>query len=206
MHFKFIGLNAIKQSHCHSHSPEKQRGFNLIENLVTLFVLSVGLLGVAGMQAVAMKTQQTSHFYHKALSLAQGFSDRVRANMEAAEAGAYDLKSPAVGLSLTLDADCTGAGCSPLELAGHDITEWRDAVRRTLPKGEAYVCQDSTPSQNPADYYGDPFTVIPGSCDGTGDTYVVHIVWDMDPKRDGVVVLTSDPEKSDGHFMMVFEP
>ena len=35
---------------------KKQQGFTLLESLLALFILSVGLLGVAGMHAQAMKT------------------------------------------------------------------------------------------------------------------------------------------------------
>ncbi|MCL6269484.1 type IV pilus modification protein PilV [Sansalvadorimonas sp. 2012CJ34-2] len=182
------------------------KGFNLIENLITLFVLSVGLLGVAGMQAMALKTHQTSREYGQALALAQGLADRVRANTEAGYAGQYQFNISG-GSAGVENSDCLiTAGCTPQELADHDLWEWSQSVARTLPYAEGYVCLDSSPSQDPADYYGDPDSVIPGSCDGTGDTYVIHIVWDMDPDRDGNITLTSNPSESDGHLVMAFEP
>ncbi len=183
-----------------------QKGFNLIENLVTLFILSVGLLGVAGMQTIALKTHQVSREYGQALALAQGLADRIRANTEAGDAGAYQLNVVG-GVAVTENDNCLEeTGCSAEELAGHDLWEWSNSVANTLPYGRAYVCLDSSPSKNPADYYGDPASVIPGTCDNTGEAYMIHIVWDMDPDRDGVLNLTSNPSVSDGHLMLSFEP
>ncbi|WP_165767361.1 type IV pilus modification protein PilV [Parendozoicomonas haliclonae] len=186
----------------------KQSGFNLIENLVTLFILTVGLLGVAGMQAMALKTQQTSHHYDKALALAQNMADRMRANQEAALAGYYSLNTTNVrNYPIEAQAACyTTEGCNPEQMAVNDMYEWHEAVMRTLPSGDSYICQDSTPSEDPSDYIGDPFTVVPASCDNQGDVYVIHVIWDMDKDRDGTVELSSNPEETDGHLMLVFEP
>ncbi len=181
----------------------REKGFNLIENLVTLLVLTVGLLGIAGMQAVAIQTQQTGHHYGRATSLAQNMAERMRANFEAAEAGDYAV--PNTG-SVVENSKCfTTEGCSPQQMAETDINEWHQMVERTLPQGDSHICRDSTPSQDPADYIGE-VADIRSTCDDTGDTYVIHVFWDMDPTRDGNVELTADPQTTDGHLILVFEP
>ncbi len=184
-----------------------QQGFNLIENLVTLFILSVGLLGVAGMQAVALKTHQQSHHYDKALSLAQEMAGRIRANMEGASLGYYNMRQSTPTVTVDENSSCMNAtGCSSIEMTGHDLWEWQRAVGRTLPEGKGFVCQDSTPSLDPVAYVGDPRSTTLDNCDNTGDTYMIHLVWDMDPDRDGSLELTSSPQTSDGHLILRFEP
>ena len=184
----------------------REQGFNLIENLVTLFVLTVGLLGVAGMQAVALKTQQTSHFYDRALSLAQSMADRMRANVEGAKTGYYDMKAGTFSNYEAQEECTTSAGCDARQMTINDIYEWQEAVARTLPEGDSYICLDGTPSQESDDYLGDPYVEIPRNCDSNGDIYTIHVVWDMDPLKDGNIVLTADPQQTDGHLVLVFEP
>ena len=41
----------------------KAHGFTLIEVMVTVFILSVGILGVAGMQAVSVR--ESGNTYHR---------------------------------------------------------------------------------------------------------------------------------------------
>ena len=184
----------------------RQSGFNLIENMVTLFILSVGLLGIAGMQATAIKIHQNSYQYNRALTLAQGLADRMRANPEGVEDGNYNYLSSSRAVRVD-DPDCVNPnGCSPEEMAGHDVWEWEESLERDLPAGFGYVCVDSTPSFSPSTYEGNAAGTIEASCDNQGDNYSIHVVWNMDPDRDGDLTIDTDASESDGHFILVFQP
>ena len=180
-------------------------GFSLIENLVTLLILSFGLLGVASMLAMSMRTHQISRSHSTAVILAQGLADRIRANPEAAAQGMYRYEV-AGALAASEQADCLSvSGCDPQSLAAHDLWEWSSMLASSLPAGKAWVCIDSTPSWTAADYYGDPLSVIPGTCDGNGQNYAIHIVWDMDAERDGELLLSSNPRQTDGHLLVALQ-
>jgi type IV pilus assembly protein PilV len=69
----------------------KAAGFSLLEVLVTLFVLAIGLLGVAGMQMNALKTAHSSAQKSEATMLAYLMLDAMRANRTAALNGSYNL-------------------------------------------------------------------------------------------------------------------
>jgi type IV pilus assembly protein PilV len=63
----------------------------LLEVLVALFVLAIGLLGVAGMQMNALKTAHSSAQKSEATMLAYLMLDAMRANRTAALNGSYNL-------------------------------------------------------------------------------------------------------------------
>lgn len=58
----------------------KMNGFTLIEVLVAMVVLAVGLLGLASLQALALKDNQDAYFRSQANFLIYEMSDRIRAN------------------------------------------------------------------------------------------------------------------------------
>ncbi len=154
----------------------KQGGFTLIEVLVSALVLSIGLVGVAGLQAFSLKNNQSSFMRSQATSLAYDLADRMRANVASATANMY---APAAA---TVEVSCkTTAGCSPQQMARHDLAEWNAAIAMYLPMGEGFVCIDSTPfdgsgAANPA-------------CDGLGTQFAVKVWWDDD--RDGAISVTA---------------
>src|SRR6266404_3862053 len=67
----------------------RQRGMTLIEILVAIVVLSVGLLGLAGLQLKGLQVNQGSIYRWQAAMLAEDIADRIRADR--AGAGTYTL-------------------------------------------------------------------------------------------------------------------
>lgn len=101
------------------------RGFGLLEVLVTILILSVGLLGMAALQLNAMKFNQTASVRTHAVVLAYDIADRMRANRAVARAGGY---------SISLTASASGRG-----IAGSDLTAWKEAIASSLPNGQGAV-------------------------------------------------------------------
>lgn len=58
----------------------QQRGLTLIEVLVTVLVLSVGLLGVAAIQSFSLQSNQAAYERTQATNLAYEFADFLRVN------------------------------------------------------------------------------------------------------------------------------
>lgn len=75
----------LKRRRCSEH------GFTLIEVLVTMLILSIGLMGIAGLQAVSLKMNQSAHLSSQATFLAYDIIDRMRANRTAALNQEYDM-------------------------------------------------------------------------------------------------------------------
>lgn len=55
-------------------------GYSLLELLIAIFILAIGLLGMAAMQAVSLKSNQEAQFRTAALSIAEDLASRMRAN------------------------------------------------------------------------------------------------------------------------------
>jgi len=66
---------------------KKNQGFTLVEVLVALIILSIGLLGVAGMQIRGMQGNHNAFLRSQALQYAYEVADMMRANRTAAVSG-----------------------------------------------------------------------------------------------------------------------
>jgi type IV pilus assembly protein PilV len=71
-------------------SARPARGVTLVEVLVTMVLVGVGMLGLAGMQARGMQVNQGSSYRAQSANLAVDLADRMRADPAAAAAGSYD--------------------------------------------------------------------------------------------------------------------
>ncbi|HIO97673.1 MAG TPA: type IV pilus modification protein PilV [Leucothrix sp.] len=99
--------------------PLKNTGFSLLEILISLVIMSVGMMGLAGLKLVAIKGTNEAHFRHEASLLMADLADRMRANEEAVDNGTYEL-STAVDLSTAPSPDCSSKACTADELAKYD--------------------------------------------------------------------------------------
>ena len=108
------------------------RGFSLIEVLVTLVVLSIGLLGLATLQLNATRYNYQSHLSSIAISQVQNMADRMRANITGLDAGAYNNIS-----GTPSDPGCNP--CSPTQTAQLDAFQWNTANAALLPNGQGTV-------------------------------------------------------------------
>lgn len=102
-----------------AHRRAPARGVGLIEVLVAVLVLAIGLLGVAAMQALALRNSQSSLERSQGVVHAYTILDAMRANPVAARGGAYNI-----GMTCTVPAG--GA------LAANDIHNWMDELQQNL--------------------------------------------------------------------------
>ena len=101
-----------------------QDGMTLIEVLVTLVLMSVGLLGVAALHLTSLKGTQESYVRSQAAMLAADILDRMRSNQAGFTTGNYDMADDASGF------DQAGA---PGTVAADDVAAWQAAINRLLP-------------------------------------------------------------------------
>ncbi|WP_438438152.1 type IV pilus modification protein PilV [Hydrogenophilus thermoluteolus] len=81
-----------------------------IEILIAVLVLAVGLLGVAALQANALKTNQSAVARSQAAMLAYLILDAMRANRDAATSGGVQPGKPGAGQSGLHRTHCEQSG------------------------------------------------------------------------------------------------
>lgn len=130
-------------SHPGSRRARRIAGFTLLEVLIALLVLSLGLLGLAGLQAYAMRNNQSANFRTQATNLAYQMTDMIRAYRGAANP-AQDPRNHANVRRLIADwasfsAGPTGAlSCTSSDSLICDRQRWAQALQ-TLPNGRARI-------------------------------------------------------------------
>jgi type IV pilus assembly protein PilV len=101
------------------------RGFTLIEVLVAVLVLSVGLLGLAGLQATSLRSNHSAYLRTQALILTYDLIDRMRANRDVAvSSNAYLTEFDEPPETVTNCQD-PAANCTAQSMAIFDINQWK---------------------------------------------------------------------------------
>lgn len=114
-------MNAIHRN------PRRQRGLGLIEVLVAALVLSIGLLGIAGLNLMGMRNNHGAYMRSQATFLAQDILDRMRGNRDEALTNlAYNI---AIGTTVSTLST----------LAENDLDAWKDELVNLLPAGDGSV-------------------------------------------------------------------
>ncbi|MBL1321402.1 MAG: type IV pilus modification protein PilV [Methylophaga sp.] len=116
----------------------KNKGFTLIEVLITLVIMAIGLLGLAGLQISSLRDNLSAEHRGKAAQLAYDMADRMRSNIDRNNmVGLNDYTNAAVE-----NTNCIAVpivGCTATEQAGHDVFEWEREVANSLPFGQGDV-------------------------------------------------------------------
>lgn len=102
-------------------SKKTQRGFSMIEVLVSLIVIAVGLLGLSGLQIASVKGTNNAHSRNVATNLAMELSERMRSNPNGVDGGFYEND---IDCSSNEPSQCkTAAFCTPNQIARIDVQE-----------------------------------------------------------------------------------
>lgn len=99
----------------------------MVEVLVTVLILAIGLLGLAGLQSTALRSNHSAYMRSQATVLAYDIADRMRANRTAALNNAYN-----VGVGGTL----TGSS-----MAAIDVSAWKNNLGALLPDGDGSIAR-----------------------------------------------------------------
>lgn len=98
----------------------KQSGFSLIEVMIAALILSIGILGVAGLQIIGMKGTQQSHMKQQAVAIIHSLTERMTSNKPGVIAGNYENDSESFDCS-NLPTCNSGVTCSPADIATVDL-------------------------------------------------------------------------------------
>ncbi|VAW91552.1 hypothetical protein MNBD_GAMMA21-1082 [hydrothermal vent metagenome] len=138
----------------------KLAGFTLLEVMIALVIFSIGLLGLAGMQAAGIRNNQISYTRTVATQLAYDMADRIRNNPTANYAAAVPAAVP----------NCVTGTCTSPELASFDLMEWNTAINN--PAINPAIKNSASPLRNGAGYISQ-MTTASGIV-----FYRVSVTWD----------------------------
>jgi type IV pilus assembly protein PilV len=133
----------------------KHAGFSLVEVMVALVVISVGLLGIAKMQALALSSTGSARTRSLASLQAASLAATMqadRAYWSAITAANYSVTVSSTGtFSTTSDSNlvapsnscvstsATSHLCTAVQLAAQDLTEWGTSLHSALPSSSATI-------------------------------------------------------------------
>lgn len=174
--FKIRGSDVIS-------TRNQQSGVALFEILIALFVLSIGMLGFAGLQSVGMKNGHSAFLKTEATFLAMDIMERMRANPDGVAGGDFEINT----VNATYNPPgCTFLTCNAAQRPALDASEWEGALTARLPGGEGIVAE----------------TVTPG-------LFLVTVMWD-DERRGATGAASKDCGGDRGNdltcFQMLFQP
>jgi len=156
-------------------------GVTLVEVLVSLLVVAIGMLGVAGLFVASTRGAADSGYRSTASLAAYEIIDRIRANRDGL--GAYASAS-VIPTSAAPAVNCFNALCSPVQLAAFETVTWAQSLTNAslsgssltasarLPNAQAVICQDTTPDD------GTPSAPGCAAAPAATDPWVVKIWWD----------------------------
>lgn len=135
----------------------KESGFTLIEALIALLIVMIGLLGVAGMQALAIHNSTQAHIRSLASLDAHGLASIMRSNhayWSDATAAPSPVSITASGVTQNLAAvtDCSATSCTAAQSAAYSLNQWAQALQ-DLPSGAtATITRAAVTSTSPSAY------------------------------------------------------
>ena len=124
----------MKKHTCFIHTARKrERGFSLLEVLITFFVLSIGLMGLAALQIKAVQYNQGAYSRSQALIAGNMMLDMIRLNSSStANLATYNIAYTATPSNGTTQPP-------------KDILMWRTFLGNSLPGGLGMIsCNTST--------------------------------------------------------------
>ena len=124
----------------------RQLGISMIEVLVTLVIVSIGLLGSAAMVINGLESNRNAYLRTQASILAYDMADRLRANSaQAANYAGFSTDGAATNVPGCYDSD---GGCNAAAIETADKAQWASAIQGAdggvilLPNAEGTIAQN----------------------------------------------------------------
>lgn len=112
-------------------SIKAQRGFSLLEVLVSMLVIMFGLLGIAGMQMLAVNNTETARYNTMATIFASNMAAKMQGNKAywGTPPNSVSVDGPTVtGGPASTSADCFATSCGPSAMAYYDLKNWGQSL------------------------------------------------------------------------------
>jgi type IV pilus assembly protein PilV len=138
---------------------KRQTGISMTEVLVSILLLSSGVIGLMGLQMASTRTTQQSAYQTTALLLAAEIADTVGSMMsdEAHSHAAwalFDIDYTSIpGTPPVSHSSCYFATCGTSEFAASEVNEWKARLAANFPTARLRICRDGNPWNEAAQAY-----------------------------------------------------
>ncbi len=185
-------LTAKKGGYSIGSQTSRQSGYSLFEVMIAIVVTSIGLLGLAAIQATGLKNNQSAYHRSQATVLAYDIADRMRANASSIDNYLTSFMTLTAATATGAQAGCKNTtGCSTAQMAQNDLLDWNAALTAVLPVPTGTITIDDR-----------------GTITVDDDVYTISVNWD--DNRDGVVDDVDNDMGNDAiydpNFQMSFQP
>lgn len=155
----------------------RQRGFTLVEVLVSVVILSIGVLGAVGMQAASLQSNREVRYQVIAASIARELAEKMRGNhIIAVKTTSTDnpyLLDTTLTASSTLTApttNCYTTSCpTGLDIAAWDIYDLQVRLKDALPTPRIRICMDTQPFTSAG--------IAKWDCTAGGNVAMLKLAW-----------------------------
>lgn len=160
-----------------SASTLKQTGASMVEILVSLLILSVGTLGMAGLQARAIRGSVSSAQRVQAVMLSNVMMEMLRADISSAKALKYNMGESDTSGAIT-DTVCSTAGFSADDLPGKNKKYWIEALQKSMGSAATSSGESGSTNTTPASRNTSACGAV--LCNASGECRVL-VAWDDRP-------------------------
>ncbi len=165
------GVMTVEAFATESGLPRCQQGFTLLEVMLTVVIISFGLLGLGGLHVQSKQSNLIGVQRSVASQLAHDLFERMRSNPAAlasyVPSDSARVLSGAVVSEPSPDCASVATLCDPIQLAAHDLWDWERRL------GGALTTEDS----NPVGELLSPTACIGRPAGGGSGTYTIAIAW-----------------------------
>ncbi|WP_158025700.1 type IV pilus modification protein PilV [Rhodoferax antarcticus] len=161
----------------------------MIEALISILIMSIGLLGIAGMQLKAISYQKNAWSTHRVAEITNDIAERILANPTGAKNGNYAYTADyATGKAATPSSNncrTSSASCTTAQIAADDIADLLNKAQTILPGGAAQITGTPATGMVVTTMFMDKEFVDPASgallpsttCTSTIDASTSDIAW-----------------------------
>lgn len=124
-------------------------GFTLLEVMVAMVIFSIGLLGLAGIQAVALQNNNSAFTRTVSMQLAYNMADVLRASTDNEGNVSSTFDGITTAIPGTAPSSCiqkSGGGapnCTSSTLASFEVYHWKKRIEKELPSGLGTITKNS---------------------------------------------------------------
>jgi len=152
-----------------------EAGFSMLEVMISVFIILLGLLGLAGLIVRSNQAEMESYQRVQALMLVQDMADRINANRKVATCYSNAASGITLGTGSSAPATCAAGDAQQNARADADLSEWNILLLGGGEKSSSGIDCTATPGNCVGAMVGAIGCIT--QIDATNRIYLVSVAW-----------------------------